>query len=167
MTGPTKHSDYLREDRHDRLIRELEHDPYHSKRKIPEPNVCPDCGVVFHHGRWEWGEAPADAHEHLCPACQRVHDRVPAAYLTLRGDFLAEHKQEILDMIHNYAAHERREHPLKRIMDIEDQDGETVVTFTEAHLAHGLGEALKHAYKGETEFEYTKGDTMLRVFWER
>jgi len=167
MTGPRKPSDYLRQGRHDRLIRELEHDPYHSKRKVPEPTVCPECGAVFHHGRWSWDERPAEAHETLCPACHRIHDRVPAGFLTLGGEFLAEHKDEILHLIHNFEKRERAEHPLQRIMGVEEQDEGLVITFTDPHLARGVGEAVEHAYRGELDFKYTEGEYLLRVTWQR
>lgn len=167
MTGPTKHSDYHHEGRHDRLLRELDHDPYHSKQKLSEPTVCPNCRAVYVKGRWSWGDAPPGATEHLCPACQRVKDRVPAAFLTLRGEFFTTHKDEIMGLTHNYEEREKHEHPLKRIMDIEAQPEGTVITFTDAHLARGIGEAIHHAYEGEIDYQYTKGDIMLRVVWER
>jgi len=167
MTGPKKHGDYLREGRHDRLLQELEHDPYHSKLKISEPTVCPDCSAVYSHGRWSWGETPPGAHSHRCPACQRVHDRVPAAFLTLRGEFFAAHREEIMGLIHNYEEREKREHPLKRIMGIEELETGTVITFTDAHLARGIGKAIHDAYEGEIDYQYTKEEIMLRVVWER
>lgn len=167
MTGPHKHGDYLRQGRHDRLLKELDHDPYHSKKKLAEPTVCPQCGAAFTQGRWAWADAPAGAHEQLCPACQRIHDRVPAAFLTLRGGFLADHREEVMGLVHNLEERERRQHPLKRIMDIDEQAGATEITLTDAHLARGIGEALHHAYEGEIDYQYTKGDIMLRVEWER
>lgn len=167
MTGSKKPTDFIRQGRENRLIRELEHDPYHSKRKIAEPTACPDCGAVYTKGRWTWGDAPAGAHEHLCPACQRIHDRVPAAFLTLRGDFLTEHRDEIMNLIHNYEQHEKTEHPLKRIMSSEEQAEGTVISFTDAHLARGIGEAIHHAYEGDIDYQYTKEDIMLRVTWAR
>ncbi len=163
----SKSGDYLRQERQDRLIRELEHDPYHSKLKLKEPTRCPQCGAVFHKGRWSWGEAPADAHEHLCPACQRIQDKVPAAFLHLSGPFFNQHKTEIIQLIHNYEAKEQKEHPLKRIMNSEEQEGELEMTFTDAHLARGIGEAIYHAYEGELDYQYTEGDIMIRVKWER
>lgn len=160
-------SQYLHSDRHNRLIKELDHDPYHSKRKIKEPAQCRDCGAVFHKGRWTWGQAPDDAQQDLCPACHRIHDKIPAGYLTLSGDFFNEHKEEILHLVRNYEQKERAEHPLKRIMDEQDQDGATVISFTDAHLAHGAAEAVYHAYKGELDAKYGEEDILVRATWSR
>ena len=167
MTGRRQQSNYLRRDRKDRLLRELVHDPYKSKRKLPEPTACRGCGAVFQHGRWAWGERPVDAHETLCPACQRIEDKVPASFLTLSGQFLDQHRTEIMNLAHNVEQREKAEHPLKRIMAIEQQNDKTVVTLTDHHLARSIGEALRHAYEGELDFAYTDEDTMLRVSWSR
>lgn len=153
--------------RGDRLIEEMDHDPYHSKLKLTEPTVCPDCRAIFTSGRWSWGETPEGAHETRCPACQRIHDRVPAAFLTLSGEFLQSHNEEIRNLIRNYEQRELAEHPMKRIMDIEETDEGLTITFTDAHLARGIGDALHRAYEGDLDYQYTKGDNMLRVTWHR
>jgi len=46
------------------------------------------------------------------------------------------------------------EHPLKRIMAVEEKDGAMLVTTTDIHLARGIGEALHHAYQGELQYHY-------------
>lgn len=153
--------------RQDRLLRELDHDPYHSKLKLTEPAACPECGAVFHKGRWSWGEAPPGAHAALCPACMRIRDRIPAAFLTVKGGFLNEHRDEILSLIRNYEQRERAEHPIKRIMGTEETEEGLTLSFTEAHLARGIGEALRHAYEGELDYRYASEDIMLRVTWAR
>lgn len=167
MTGPRKSEDYLRHGRKDRMLKELDHDPYHSKRKIKEPNECPECNAVFHNGRWTWNAAPPGAGHQLCPACQRIKDRVPAAFLTLSGEFLTEHRDEIENLIRNYEERERAERPLKRIIGSEEEESGVVFTFTDAHLARGIGDALQSAYKGELDYQYSKEDIMLRVSWSR
>lgn len=148
-------------------MHELEHDPYHSKLKLKEPTVCPECHAVYMHARWTWHDSPADAQQQLCPACQRIRDRVPAALLTLWGDFLGKHSDEIISLIYNCEKREKAEHPLKRIMGSEVQEGKLVFKFTDAHLARGIGEAIHHAYAGELDYQYTKEDIMLRVSWSR
>ncbi|MDD5036816.1 MAG: hypothetical protein PHE55_18980, partial [Methylococcaceae bacterium] len=59
----------------------------------------------------------------------------------------------------------KQEHPLERIMDREEVRGGMLITFTDPHLARGVGEALHHAFKGELEFHYNKEDVTLRVNW--
>jgi NMD protein affecting ribosome stability and mRNA decay len=167
MTGPKRPKDFLREGRHDRLLREWIHDPYKSKSKPPEPTVCPDCGAIFHHGRWQWGAGPAQAHEELCPACQRIRDEVPGGFLTLKGEFFAAHKDEIMNLVHNVEERAKKEHPIERIMGIEESEDGVLITFTDAHLTRGVGEAIHHAFKGELDFHYTEEDASLRVNWAR
>lgn len=142
-------------------------DPYRARGKWPEPTTCPKCGAIVHHGHWQWGTAAPGAAPHLCPACQRVHDGVPAGQLTLSGKFFAEHCEEILHLVHHTEAQAKAEHPLERIMDIKEAADRTVVTFTDSHLVHGVGEALRHAYHGELDSHYTDKDGLLRVAWSR
>lgn len=167
MTNSAKHNDYLHAGRKDYRLPELDHDPYHSKRKIREPTVCPKCGALFHKGRWSRAVAPAHAHTAMCPACHRIQDKVPAGLLTLRGEFFLQHKDEILHLIRNTEEKEKAEHPLKRIMDIQDQGDETVISFTDAHLTRGTGQAIQHAYKGELELHYAREEVMVRATWSR
>lgn len=151
----------------DRLLRELVHDPYKSKSKLKEPAACWGCGAVYLDGRWTWQPTPPDATETTCPACQRIRDHVPAGFLTLTGDFLAEHREELTGLIQNIETREKAEHPLKRIMALQEDGGKLVVTFTDPHLARSAGEAIAHAYEGNLNFDYQKDEYLLRVTWSR
>lgn len=153
--------------RQDRLIRERVHDTYRLSGKPKEPTVCPQCGVVFRLGRWQWGERPEGAHEELCPACCRVRDHYPAGFVTLVGPFFEDNREEILNLVRNEGDKEQSERVLKRIMAIEPGDAGVVVTTTDSHLARRIGEALRRAYQGELDYSYNKEDDTLRVRWNR
>ena len=150
--------------RRDRLIREREHDTYKAREKLSDPTSCTDCGAVYRQGRWAWGSAPGDAQHVVCPACQRTRDRYPSAYLTLSGEFLRGHRDEILGLARNVEAREKEDHPLTRIMDVSDKPGATVITTTSPQLARSIGEALHAAYGGDLDYRYADP---LRVSWKR
>ncbi|MBI3478992.1 MAG: ATPase [Nitrosomonadales bacterium] len=153
--------------RRDRLLQEAIHDSYKIKGKLHEPTFCPNCGAVFHSGRWQWLSKPKDAHQTICPACQRVHDHFPAGYVSLSGEFFSAHEQEILRLIRHRETQEKVEHPLQRIMDIEKIAHGLQVTTTDIHLARSIGVALHHAYQGELDFRYNTEQNLLRVSWSR
>ncbi len=151
----------------EQLFQELVHDTYKSKKKLSEPTRCPDCGAVFHSGRWSWDAAAAGAHEERCPACHRIRDRFPAGYVTLKGVFFASHRDEILQRVKNCEEVEKSGRPLERLMAIEDAEDGLQVTTTGTHLARRIGDALHDAYKGELQYHYNKGENLLRVSWHR
>ena len=142
-------------------------DPYKQTRKPHEPTVCPQCGAVYHQGRWQWSEPPAGAHQAICQACHRINDNFPAGELTLSGAFVPRHKDEMLHIIRRQEAIEKPEHPFNRIMNIEDAAGRIVVTTTDIHLPRRIGEALKSAFDGELELKYDEDGYFLRAAWQR
>lgn len=147
-----------------------EHDEtfHHPGHKLPEPTACTRCGAVYRNGRWTWGSAPADAHRHTCPACDRIEKDYPAGIVTIRGAFAAAHRDEILGLARNLEEHEKAEHPMNRILKVDDQAATLVISTTDPHLARGIGDALHHAYQGQLDYQYPDdaGD-LLRVSWER
>ena len=153
--------------RREQLLQELVHDSYKADEKLPEPTRCPKCGALFHKGRWTWDLAPPNAHEHVCPACHRIHDQFPAGYVTLKGVFLASHHDEIVHLVKHCETKEKAEHPLERVMAIKDTEHGIELTTTGAHLAREIAERVQHAYKGELKFSYNKEDNLLRAAWNR
>jgi len=161
-------TDYSRQHGKDeRAYGQRNEDPYQSSAKYPEPSMCSGCGAVYHKGRWQWGVAQPEAHKILCPACQRVHDRVPAGLVTLSGDFFNKHRQEIMNLVHNTEAKEKAGHPLQRIMNITMEDHSTVISVTDFHLTRAIGEAIEHAYKGEIDYQFVDKDGVMTVRWSR
>jgi hypothetical protein len=150
-------------------LKQPDPDSYRMKRKLRDPTLCKICGAVFTAGRWQWLDTlPDNADEIRCPACQRIHDRVPAGYLTLQGEFFVQHRDEIMHLIHNHVERQRLQHPLQRMIDSESLNGGGVeISFTEYHLPKGVGEAIKNAYQGQLQIQFAEASGQERVHWER
>lgn len=158
----------LKPDRRDRLIREQIHDTYKMRISPPGPSLCPRCGAVYRSGRWEWPSSPpSDAHELVCQACHRINDDYPAGEVVITGDFAQEHKDEVVGRINNVQKAENDEHPLNRIMAIEEQEGAIRVTTTDIHLPHRIGHALQQAWEGELTQHFDEAGHFARVMWHR
>ena len=167
MSG--KNTNPARQGRHDRLIQERNHDPYKAQKKLPDPTLCTECKAVFTGSRWQWTEKITQPmNTTLCPACSRIHEKVPAGILKVRGEFFQQHRDEILRLVQNKMDREKAQHPLKRLMNVEDKhDGSILVTFTDTHSPRDIGKALSNAYQGELDIHYAEDEDLTRVTWSR
>jgi len=163
---------YRAEPRHDLMKQhhkeEEVHDPYKPRKKPGEPCLCPQCGAVNIDGRWQWAKEMGDQlQKELCPACQRIHDNYPAGEVILSGGFLAAHKRQIIELAHHTEQAERKEHPLQRIMSVDDAGGTVTIRTADIHLPRRIGHAIFDAYKGELDTHYDKGAYFVRMTWKR
>lgn len=149
-----------------RDVKPRHHDTYAAKAKMAKALVCDDCGVVFHGGRWYWGAPPlTEVRAGTCPACQRIRDRYPAGTIRLPEKFL-EQREEIMGMIRNAEQNERAEHPLERVMSIEDEpSGGLVITTTGVHLARAITSKLERRFHRQARIRYPKEEMLMRVYW--
>jgi hypothetical protein len=152
---------------YDRSFDDRRHDPYQPRGKWPEPTVCSDCAAVFHSGRWQWGDAPEGASETRCPACRRIHERMPAGIVVIEGLFFAEHRQQILDLVRNEAGLEEAEHPQNRLMFVDEAPAQATITCTDIHLPQRIGKALARAYRGKAAITFAEDEYSVRVVWRR
>lgn len=139
-------------------------DPYLSRHKPPAPASCPRCGLHFAEGRWQRGWAPEGARPYLCPACRRIEDNLPGGILTLH-DVPQHLKDQIIGLVRNVAAAENAEHPLNRVIAIDDADDGLVVRTTDIHLPRRIGEAVKHAHHGTLDMHFDDDGYFARVDW--
>lgn len=152
---------------HEQAFASRHDDPYLEAGKPPQDARCPECGVVFHHGRWTWGAAPRDAVPTTCPACLRIQDRFPGGYLTLKGPFVQAHREELRQLVQAREAYERAEHPLERVMDIGERAESLEITTTGNHLARAIGNAVRAAYDGQLKVRYQSDENLVRAVWTR
>jgi NMD protein affecting ribosome stability and mRNA decay len=140
-------------------------DPYQRKEKLEEGTACPQCGAVYHGARWQWGVKAPGAAEELCSACRRINDKFPAGILTMRGAFVLENKDEILRLARHQEEVEKAEHPMNRILSIEEDAEGIVINTTDIHLPRRIGETVKRAFHGKLRARYEQDGYFARVTW--
>ena len=150
-----------------RSFDDTRHDPYQLRGKYAETTRCTQCGAVYERGRWRWGVAPQGAHAGMCTACQRVRDKLPAGLLNVEGPYVTKHGAELVGIARNEAEREASEHPMNRIMNIDEGEERIEIATTDIHLPQRIGEALKHAHQGSLDVEYAGDEYSVRVRWHR
>jgi len=155
---------------------DTEKDPYLLKIGPRDMAVCTGCGAVYHNKRWTLGKegepaaaggAAAKRIKVLCPACQKIRDRFAGGYVTLHGEFLRDHKEEILNLIKNKEERARHINPLERIIEINEKAGTIEITTTTDKFAQRLGRILNKAFSGHVEYKWSDDIKVARVIWTR
>jgi hypothetical protein len=126
------------------------------------PTECLDCGVVYYDGRWRWGVAPGHVREGRCPACTRIAQKQPAAWIVLAKDF-AEQQANALQLIEEGAEHARALHPLRRLMAQQPGAEGLELSFTDMRLARELAGTLQHVFHAQLSYHYDAQAQQLRI----
>jgi len=140
-------------------------DPYQLTQKLSDRTVCRQCGAVYRRGRWQWAPRPEEASDALCSACRRINDKFPAGIVTFHGRFGRQQAEEIARLARHQEEAEKREHPLNRIISIDEGAQGIVIHTTDIHLPRRIGEAGKRAFHGTLDEQFEEGGYFVRVDW--
>jgi NMD protein affecting ribosome stability and mRNA decay len=149
-------------------------DPYLADAGIKEPALCQSCQAVYRQKRWQLDPRMAEtmardpaAHWVTCPACLKVAERYPEGILTLRGNYLWNHEEEIRHILVNAAERISMRNPLERVIRIDRSEDALVIETTDNKLAEQLGRTLQKAHSGELQIDWQGSPVVCRVQWER
>ena len=148
-------------------------DPYLPKEGPHDMAVCKKCHAIYHNKRWSLEEDLSKKGGNnkkrllvLCPACEKIRDKYAEGFVTLKGGYLKEHKQDILNLIKHEEERAMELNPLERIMELKDRGVIVDITTTHEKLAQRIGKKVHKACQGELAIKWTK-DKITRVVWER
>jgi hypothetical protein len=95
----------------------------------------------------------------------RINDKFPARVVESRGALGRQQKEEIVRLARHQEEAEKGEHPLNRIITIdEDADG-IVINTTDIHLPRRIGEAVERAFHGNLNVVFDESGYFVRVNW--
>jgi hypothetical protein len=137
--------------------------------------ICPRCGAVYDGHKWV--PEPDDelvkqvkkksAKSELCPGDLRLEKGQVEGVVTLKGSFMREHKDDILNLIGRVERNGRSRNVAARIYEMKEDDGEFSIETTDEHLAERIGKELEKAFKGDLEIKWQEKDRFVRVSWQR
>jgi hypothetical protein len=150
-------------------------DPYLPKGAPQKISACEECRSVYKNKRWYADPELYDAVVKLpetgrtaCPACRKIHDGFPGGIVTLMGDYVVPHKEDLMNLIRNEEARARGFNPLERVMSIKESGrGSIVISTTNEKLAQRIGRAVKKAFHGEVTYRWSHDNKLARVDWVR
>ncbi|BCR06885.1 hypothetical protein DESUT3_39540 [Desulfuromonas versatilis] len=149
-------------------------DPYISGEGLKEPALCSSCKAFYRNKRWDLDpkayaamENSPEANWVTCPACQKIAESYPEGIVTLRGEYLWDHEEEIRNILRNEETKAMAKNPLERIIRMDREGDDLVIETTEEKLAEHLGRALHKAHQGELKVSWTEEHSICRVTWER
>ena len=148
-------------------------DPYEPEEG-QEAAVCTQCHALYQGKRWFFDAklsgrlAGTDkVREVVCPTCRKIKDHFPEGILTLSGEFLAQHKEEIVGLLNKEAGRIASRSVADRIIQMVPEDDKLVVETTPEKMAQHLGRAVYKAYKGDLHFRWGEVERFVRVYWSR
>jgi hypothetical protein len=150
-------------------------DSYLPKGATKKVSACERCHAVYSNKRWtlepeRYETVMQDPATTLlvCPACHKMQEDMPGGVVTLKGDYVLPHKQELLRLVKNEEKQARSDNPLERVMSVKEKgNGSLIITTTNERLAQRLGKAIRRAFHGEVAYHFSHENKLARVDWER
>ena len=149
-------------------------DPYLPGGHFQDGSVCTQCGAVFQKQHWTLDAEKRNllvgsggAIDVVCPACKITTERNPQGIVTLSGDYLAQHRDDILNLVRNEEERGMSDNPLERIINIREEGEALVIETTNEALAQRIGRRVHKAHSGDVEYKWSGGNHLVRVNWQR
>ena len=147
-------------------------DPYAAALAMKGTVSCDSCPAIYSNKRWqllpETSSLPkGEIRKITCPTCRKIADNYPEGVITLRGEYLWEHEEEIRRILKNEERRAVAKNPGERIIRMDQIGDSLIIETTEEKLAEHLGRVLHRAHHGALQVSWGSDHTMCRVTWER
>ncbi|MDO8886017.1 BCAM0308 family protein [Candidatus Oleimmundimicrobium sp.] len=136
--------------------------------------LCSSCEAVFDGRKWVYDEnlyeklsKKSDVEMGLCLGCEKLKKKMVDGVVLIKGDFIKNHKDEALNLIHNTVEKKKKRNVAARIFKMgETPEGFSIET-TDKALAELIGREFERAFSGKLDIQWLEGEKFVRVNWER
>ena len=149
-------------------------DPFSFEKSPKDRSLCKKCHNFFLNNRWDNDREihrqlsdEGNVHWILCPSCRKATEGYAEGVLTLSGDYLWKHEDEIRRLLKNEEEKCCARNPLERVVSVMRDKQRLVMETTGQKLAEHLGKAVQRAHQGEFEIQWGGCPEVCRVSWER
>lgn len=136
--------------------------------------LCPVCHAISDGKHWHLDEKEyqrlrqdPNVRVELCPADQRIQRQMFDGEVVLRGGWLQDHREEVLNWVHNEEKRARATNPMARLATVQDRGDYIYILTTSQALARRIGSGLKSAFKGRLTVQRLPYESFTRVRWAR
>ncbi|MGE5619777.1 MAG: BCAM0308 family protein [Sphingomonadaceae bacterium] len=140
----------------------------------PRRTICPVCHAISDGKLWHLDEEEYRRLRHdpnvrveLCPADQRIQRQMYDGEVVLRGKWMQDHKEEVLNWVRNEEKRARATNPTARLAAVHDREDYIYILTTSQALARRIGSGLRSAFKGRLTVQRLPFETFTRVRWAR
>ncbi len=124
--------------------------------------ICKICDIVYYKKSWHHKleeyqklEKVKKVDFAICPACQMIKNKQLEGRLIVRN-MPAKFAKEIINLIQAYSQRAFEQDPLDRLIEIKNEDGQILATFTENQMTVRLAKKIKEVFnKVKMEIQYS------------
>lgn len=141
---------------------------------VPVKTICPVCHSISDGKHWHLDEKEYQrlrrdpgVRIELCPADQRIQRQMYDGEVVLRGSWMQQHKDEVINFVHNEEKRARETNPMARLATVQDRGDYIYILTTSQALARRIGAGLRSAFKGRLVVQRLPYENFTRVRWAR
>ncbi len=140
----------------------------------PGITVCPVCHAISNGSHWLVDEQQyaqlrqrPDVKVELCPADRRIQRQMFDGEVVLQGQWLNQHREEVLRWVRNEEQRARLINPMARLATIQERDDSIYILTTSQALARRIGNGMKSTFKGRLTVQRLPYEAFTRVRWAK
>lgn len=143
------------------------------KKHMKDNVVDGKSGMVYEEKHWKKMDEMNPEHvssfkEGESPLTKMAEGQVCEGVIHLSGDFLKQHREEIMNAINHSDQLAQERDPMDKILNIETAPDSLTIYTAKNQLARAIAKKIDHSYKGgKLDTKWSKGEKVVEIYWHK